>query len=69
MSGRFEELGWQQTSMGLISLRRRYDLSVCTDVYEVKLDDEYVMTSLFTVAERELAASVWPERQERTWMW
>jgi spermidine synthase len=55
MSGRFEELGWQQTSMGLISLRRRYDLSVCTDVYEVKLDDEYVMTSLFTVAERELA--------------
>ena len=40
MSGRFEELGWQQTSMGLISLRRRYDLSVCTDVYEVKLYDE-----------------------------
>lgn len=41
--------------MGLISLRRRYDLSVRTDVYEVKLDDEYVMTSLFTVAEGELA--------------
>ena len=55
MSARFEELGWQQTPMGQISLRRRFDLSVRTDVYEVKLDDEYVMSSLFTVAERELA--------------
>lgn len=41
--------------MGVISLRRRFDLSVRTDVYEVKLDDEHVMSSLFTVAERELA--------------
>lgn len=55
VSARFEELGWQQTPMGVISLRRRFDLSVQADVYEVKLDDEYVMTSLFTVAERELA--------------
>lgn len=55
MSARFEELGWQQTPMGVISLRRRFDLSVRTDVYEVKLDDEYVMSSLFTVAEKELA--------------
>lgn len=55
MSARFEELGWQQTPMGVISLRRRFDLSVRADVYEVKLDDEYLMTSLFTVAERELA--------------
>ncbi|GAB3217593.1 spermidine synthase [Mycolicibacterium hippocampi] len=55
MSARFEELGWQQTPMGQISLRRRFDLSVRTDVYEVKIDDEYLMSSLFTVAERELA--------------
>ncbi|BDX30317.1 hypothetical protein TUM20985_08640 [Mycobacterium antarcticum] len=55
MSARFEELGWQQTPMGVISLRRRFDPSVRADVYEVKLDDEFVMTSLFTVAERELA--------------
>lgn len=41
--------------MGVISLRRRYDLSVCADVYEVKLGDEHVMSSLFTVAEQELA--------------
>lgn len=55
MSARFEELGWQQTPMGVISLRRRFDLTVRADVYEVKLDDEHVMSSLFTVAERELA--------------
>lgn len=55
MAARFEELGWQQTPMGAISLRRRFDLTVRADVYEVKLDDEYLMSSLFTVAERELA--------------
>jgi len=55
MSAHFEELGWRQTPMGVISLRRRFDLSVRSDVYEVKLDDEYLMSSLFTVAERELA--------------
>lgn len=55
MSARFEELGWQQTPMGVITLRRRFDLTVRADVYEVKLGDEYVMSSLFTVAERELA--------------
>ena len=55
MSARFEELGWQQTPIGMISLRRRFDLTVRANVYEVKLDHEYVMSSLFTVAERELA--------------
>lgn len=55
MSASFEELGWQQTPMGVISLRRRFDLTVRADVYEVKLDDAWVMSSLFTVAERELA--------------
>jgi spermidine synthase len=55
MSARFEELGWRESPMGVISLRRRFDLTVRSDVYEVKLDDEYVMSSLFTVAERELA--------------
>ena len=55
MSAHFEELGWRQTPMGVISLRRRFDPSVRADVYEIKLDDEYLMSSLFTVAERELA--------------
>ncbi|WP_378738181.1 spermidine synthase [Nocardia brasiliensis] len=55
MSAHFEELGWQPTPMGEISLRRRFDPTARTDVYEVKLGDEYLMSSLFTVAECELA--------------
>ena len=55
MSARFEELGWRQTLIGEISLRRRFDPALGVDVYEVKLGDEHLMSSLFTVAERELA--------------
>jgi len=55
MSACFEELGWQQTPMGVISLRRRFDPTVQADVFEVKLGDEHLMSSLFTVAEKELA--------------
>jgi spermidine synthase len=52
---RFEELDWRQTRMGAISLRRRFDPALKVDVYEVKLNDEFLMSSLFTVAEVELA--------------
>ena len=55
MGRRFEELDWRVTPMGEISLRRRYDATAGTDVYEVKLGDEFLMSSLFTVAEIELA--------------
>lgn len=55
MSARFEELDWQETPIGAISLRRRRDPVLDVDVYEVKLDDEYLMSSLFTTAEVELA--------------
>lgn len=55
MSARFEQLDWVQTPMGLLSLRRRREPSRDVDVYEVKLGDEYLMSSLFTVAEVELA--------------
>jgi spermidine synthase len=55
MSLRFEELAWRETSMGEISLRRRLDPVLKTEVYEVKLGDEFLMSSLFTVAEVELA--------------
>lgn len=41
--------------MGAISLRRRLDPLLNVDVYEVKLDDEFLMSSLFPVAEIELA--------------
>jgi spermidine synthase len=52
---RFEELDWSETRMGVISLRRRVEPSLQVDVYEVKLGDEFLMSSLFTVAEVELA--------------
>lgn len=55
MSARFEELDWQQTPLGEISLRRRLEPSLQVDVYEVRLGDEFLMSSLFTVAEVALA--------------
>ncbi len=55
MSARFQELAWRRTPMGEISLRRRRDPMLEVDVYEVKLDDDFLMSSLFTVAEVELA--------------
>ena len=55
ISRRFEELASQETRLGLITLRRRIDPQIGVEIYEVKLDDEFLMSSLFTVAERELA--------------
>lgn len=52
---RFTELDWAETPIGEISLRRRLDPQLKTDVYEVKLGDEYLMSSTFTFAEEELA--------------
>ncbi len=54
-SARFEELAWSETPIGEISLRRRLDPRLHVDVYEVKVGDEFLMSSLFTVAEEELA--------------
>jgi spermidine synthase len=54
MSARFEELDWSSTPIGEVSLRRRRDPATGVDVFEVKLGDEYLMSSLFTVAETEL---------------
>jgi spermidine synthase len=55
VSRRFEELDWQETRLGPISLRRRIDPMLQVEIYEVKLGEEFLMSSLFTVAERELA--------------
>jgi spermidine synthase len=55
MALRIEELGWADTPIGVISLRRRHEPVVGHDVYEVKIDDEFLMSSLFTVVETELA--------------
>jgi len=56
VSARFEELDWQSTPMGDLTLRRRTDLSLGVEIFEVKLRDEFLMSSLFTVAEEELAS-------------
>jgi spermidine synthase len=55
LPARFEELAWHETTLGPISLRRRLEPLLKVDVYEVKLGDEYLMSSLFTAAEVELA--------------
>lgn len=55
MSALFEELDHVETPMGELSLRRRKILSIDTDVLEVKLGEEFLMSSLFTVGERALA--------------
>ena len=55
MSLRFEELAFSETPIGEISLRRRLEPRLHVDVYEVKINDEFLMSSLFTVAEIELA--------------
>ena len=52
---RVEELGWAPTPIGEVSLRRRTDPLSGVDVFEVKLGDEFLMSSLFTVAEVEVA--------------
>src|SRR5258707_6379576 len=55
MSVYFEELDFRPTPMGVLSLPRRRQLTSGLDVYEIKLGDEFLMSSLFTVAEIALA--------------
>lgn len=51
----FEELDYCSTPIGPVSLRRRMELTVKKVVYEVKLGDEFLMSSLFTASEEALA--------------
>ena len=54
---RIEELGFQKTKLGELTLRRRVEpLLGNLEVLEVKLGDEYLMSSLFTESERQLAS-------------
>jgi len=56
MSFEFEELDYQETPLGDISLRRRSEPRLGGQMlYEVKLGDEFLMSSLFTEAEIQLA--------------
>lgn len=55
MSRYFEELDYRPTPIGALSLRRRRELKLGIDVIEIKLGDEYLMSSLFTESEIALA--------------
>jgi spermidine synthase len=47
----FEELDYAPTPIGALSLRRRRELRLDVDVYEILLGRDYLMTSLFTASE------------------
>src|SRR5258705_2089519 len=55
MSLNFEELDFRPTVVGVLSLRRRRHLTTGVDIYEIKLGDEFLMSSQLTTAEVELA--------------
>jgi spermidine synthase len=55
MSVYFEELDYCPTPIGALSLRRRRELKLGVDIFEIKLGDEYLMSSLFTASEIALA--------------
>ena len=56
MTTQFEEIDFQETPLGDISLRRRTDpLLGGKLLFEIKLGDEFLMSSLFTEAEIQLA--------------
>jgi len=56
MSLVFEELDYQKTPLGDISLRRRSEPRLDGKIlYEVKLNDDFLMSSLFTEAEIQLS--------------
>ena len=50
------EFGYQETPLGELTLRRRDEPKLGgVEVWEVKLGDDYLMSSLFTESERQLA--------------
>lgn len=51
----FEELDYRPTPLGDLVLRRRRDPLLGVDVLEIKLGDEFLMSSAFTVSEIALA--------------
>lgn len=53
---KIEELAYHKTPLGELTLRRRTEtLLQNIEVFEVKLGDEYLMSSLFTEGERQLS--------------
>ncbi len=61
----YEEIAWASTPIGEISLRRRYDRLTERWVHEVRLGDEYLMSSQFNATEIALATLGLAEAPER----
>lgn len=55
MAPLFEELDYRPTPMGALSLRRRREPRFDVEIEEIKLDEEFLMSSLFTDGEIALA--------------
>lgn len=55
MSASFAELDYCPTPLGPLILRRRREPSLGVEVFEIKLGDAFLMTSLFTASEVALA--------------
>lgn len=55
MSRAFQEIDRRPTPMGTITLRRRLEPTLNIDVFEVKLDDDHLMSSIFNAGETALA--------------
>ncbi len=68
MSRNFEELAYHETPLGELTLRRRRMLSLGeTEIYEVKLGDAFLMSSLFHEVEVALAHLGLAELQGTDW--
>ena len=55
MSKLFEELDYRPTPIGALSLRRRFEPKTKQQVFEIKLGEEFLMSSMFTASEEALA--------------
>lgn len=55
MARLFEELDFRSTPIGDLSLRRRHEPRIDRQVYEIKLGDEFLMSSIITDSEIALA--------------
>jgi len=73
MSLNYEELDFRQTPLGDLMLRRRRMFQFGDrDIYEVKLGEYFLMSSLFHEAESQLSklglgAACWKEKSSTLW--